>query len=99
MDKIQTILDQVKDYSLNELSELVYQLKDIQSNKYRDTYKNINVYNGSGNITDKIHRDTNLQCYHVSSNIGGVGTNVIMIPLDRYTEELEKELIDKYTNV
>ena len=100
MDKVQNILDQVKDYSLNELSELIYRLKDIYRDKYRGTYRTIDIYNMSCNIVDRIKSETGYSCYYLPAERSGcIGTNVIEVPLDKYTEDLEKELIDKYTNV
>jgi hypothetical protein len=96
---IQTIVNEFSNLSLDDMDNVIELLKDIRNNKINDTFTLVHVYNSSGNISDRIKRDTNFYVFHKPSTIGGIGTNIIFIPNSKYTDDLRDELVSKYNNV
>lgn len=60
-------------------------------------YKVVKVYPGIRKV-EMIESETGFDCFHAPCEgySAGRGTHNIVIPIEVYTEELEKELIKKY---
>lgn len=84
------------DLSLDELENFIMELISLRNKKYNELFKTIKIYPGR-RIEGKIKEETGYYCYHVpATGSAGRGTHIIVIPREKYTEELEKELIEKY---
>jgi len=92
------IVEVLKQLSLSDMNYVLDHLKSIAHDKFYATYRVVNVYSGQVNISDRIFKETGFQCYHEPSDLSaGRGTNVICIPHEKYSKELEKELLNKYS--
>lgn len=97
MNKVaKEILQQCDALSLCDIDELYNELRKLWWKKYNAKYKRICIYPGA-DITEKIKIETGFNCHHESCGYSmGRGTHVIEIPIEQYTEELEKKLKDDY---
>lgn len=91
-------LENYKNLTLDELNNLIGHLKDLYSSKFYETYTVVEICNYKGNISHKIQEETGFECNH-SGKTGYVGYNRILIPKEKFTEKLKRELEDKYDNV
>lgn len=91
------VINKCKKLSVDEISYIIEQLQYLQRDKFESLYKTINIYPGEI-IVDKIKKETGFECYHESCKgySMGRGTHVIVIPIEKYTDDLKKELIEKY---
>lgn len=97
---IKVIYDSCKDLSLKDLDILVDILRSKYSSDLHTKYLVVEVFNYDGNISSTIQKETGLECFHKPSfNYGGIGTNIVLVPKDKNTTRLEKEIIEKYTNI
>jgi hypothetical protein len=94
---VKELISQIETLSLEEISTLIESAKDIYTQKYNSQYKKVYIYPGEY-IVDKIIKETGFHCYHVKPRDYslGRGTHVIVIPIEKYSEELKEELIKKY---
>ena len=83
--------------SITDLDILIEELQHIKKKKYDYTYKEVLVY-PPNKITEQIKKETGFYCYYVpcENNYSGRGTHVIVIPKEKYSKELQKELELKY---
>jgi len=95
--KEENILKLYKKKSLKEINSLCTDLKHIYWEKYHSMYKEIHLYPGS-NMTKEISDATGFECIHrpCEGYSAGRGTHVVIVPTDKYTEELRKSIVDKY---
>lgn len=91
------ILEQCKELSLSEIEELRYDLLLMYRDKFNSLYKTVEIYPGE-RIEEKIKKETGFDCYHkpCEGYSMGRGTHVIVIPIEKYSYDLKKELILKY---
>lgn len=91
----------------NRLSELTVEIEKVKlhlqnlrieyDNHFNELYKTIKVYPGK-NIVPKIKIETGFHCYHEPSQYGR-GTHVIVIPYNKFSEELKKQLHETYDDL
>ena len=83
--------------SITDLDILIEELQYIRNEKYNYTYKEVLIY-PPNKIVEQIKEETGFYCYHVpcENNYSGRGTHVIVIPKEKYSKKLEKELQIKY---
>lgn len=95
------ILLEFSKLSLEEQDRVIEEMWTITRTLYWETYTHVEIFNKSGNISSTIKEETGFDCYWRSNKAGTgyIGTNVIVIPKEKYSEELEKELLIKYDNV
>jgi hypothetical protein len=96
---MKTILEDFKNLSLTDMNICISKLTEIRNTIYEEKFRILDIYNRDGNIAEKIHEETGLSCYHVSAGAGNIGTNKIIIPVDKYGKEFCEELISKYDNI
>lgn len=96
--KIKVIVKSIKRLSLEEVTKLKEEIQQIEIEKFNDVYVVIKIFNVNGNISKKIKDETTFETYYKFNyyDEGTVGTNVVLIPKERYSEKFEKELLDKY---
>ena len=84
--------------SITELRQLSKDINHLANEKFNCAFEVVKVYSSTGNISEKISKETGFQCMHTRPEgySMGRGTNNIIIPKEVYTEELRKELISKY---
>lgn len=84
-------------FSISELDYIRDELEYIRNEKFDSTYKTVKVFPGS-KLVEKIIEETGFYCYHrpCEGYSMGRGTHVIVIPIEKYSEELEQQLIKKY---
>lgn len=90
--------DKFDQFSVQEQRELILWFKEMQSEKYRKEYKEIEIHSYQGNITKEI-KEAYPQfsvVHRISGNQPGIGTNVIVVPVDVYTEGLKKAAKQKF---
>ena len=94
------ILEQCKGLSLSEIEELRYDLLIMYRDKFDSLYKTVEIYPGE-RIEEKIKKETGFNCYHKSceGNPLGRGTHVIVIPIEKYSNDLKNKLISKYDSI
>ena len=94
---INNILELCKELSHNELYDLILSLKELHKKKYKDVFVEIRIHPGEYIVTTII-KETGFYCYHEKAidNPMGRGTHIIAVPKEKYTNELKKELINKY---
>jgi hypothetical protein len=83
--------------SIIELDGLIDKLRAIRNQKFNEQFVEIEIHPGHYQV-ENIMRETGFHSYHkpcVRETMGR-GTTYIVIPKDKYSEELEKELIEKY---
>ena len=85
--------------SLDEISELRNDLRNIHSNKFHDSYVVVEVHNSAGNISSRIEAETKFECRHSIMHTGTIGTNNILIPRELYNDSIREDLISRYSNV
>lgn len=92
----QEIVTICENKSLKEINNLIGLLKDLYHKKYYDTYVIIRIYPGF-NKTIEIQKETGFNCYIIPSDTdAGRGTHIIEIPKEKWTRELQNELVIKY---
>ncbi len=93
----QEILSQCKNLSLEDIDYLIGQLRDLYSERFNSVFKVVKVYPES-NIVERIKTETGFHCYHkpYKECDGCRGTHIIVIPIEKYSVELERELISRY---
>jgi hypothetical protein len=91
------ILKQCEELSLADIDELRYELLILYRDKYEALYKTVDIYPGE-RIEEKIKKETGFHCYHrpCENNSMGRGTHVIVIPIEKYSDDLENQLKSKY---
>lgn len=91
------IIQYCTNFSISELDYIRDELRYLRNEKFDNTYKVVEVFPGT-RLVEKIKKETGFHCYHKPSEgySMGRGTHVIVIPIEKYSEELEKELIEKY---
>ena len=94
---VNEIIKQCSDLSLTEIEALRYELLILYIDKFESMYKTVKIYPGEI-IVEKIKKETGFHCYHekVDSYSMGRGTHVIVIPIEKYSDDLKNELISKY---
>ena len=94
------ILELCEELSLSEIEELRYDLLIMYQDKFNSLYKTVEIYPGE-RIDEKIKKETGFHCYHKSCEgySMGRGTHVIVIPIEKYSDDLKNELISKYDDV
>lgn len=97
MENINNILEQCKDLSLQEIYRLREELSFMYRDKFEASYRTIHVYPGE-RLVEKIKEETGFHCYHKPSEgySSGRGTHVIVVPIEKYTDQLVQELTEKY---
>jgi len=98
MTKLKALQELCSDLSLNEISDFRAYLYDLYQAKYNFLYKEVVIHPGE-RIEEKITKETGFKCFHkvpMQEYFAGRGRHVIVIPKEQYTEELEKELKNKY---
>ena len=93
------ILEQCKELSLSEIEALRYDLLIMYQDKFDSLYKTVEIYPGE-RIEEKIKKETGFHCYHKSCEGYSMGrvTHVIVIPIEKYSNDLKNELISKYND-
>ena len=92
-------LEQFESLSINELDYFIGRLQDIRNDKFHKQYKVVTVVNSNGNISNTIKNESGFQTKHypvVQTLTSYCGHNDIYIPIDKYTKELEQQLIKNY---
>ena len=94
------ILELCEELSLSEIEELRYDLLLMYQDKFNSLYKTVEVYPGE-RIEEKIKKETGFHCYRkpCEGYSMGRGTHVIVIPIEKYSDDLKNELISKYDDV
>jgi hypothetical protein len=97
--KSSRILKECSKFSINELTSLIHELENIHSKIYWDTYTEVYVYPKS-NIAKQITKETGFKCrYYYTDYPTEKNLHIISIPLEKYSKQLEKELIEKYGKI
>lgn len=96
----ESLLKQCEGATLKELDEIISELKIQRRDLFNSMYKIVEVFPGV-RIEDKIEKETGFACYHkpVEGYTMGRGTHCIVIPVEQYTEELKKKLVETYDNL
>ena len=96
---IEEIYSNCLDLSISELDNLKDKLQWLRNEKFNNTYKVVEIYPGE-RIEEKIKKETGFHCYHKSCEgySMGRGTHVIVIPIEKYSNDLKNELISKYND-
>ena len=91
------ILKMCSGLTLSEIQELRTYLADLYREKFENTYKTVRIHPGE-RIEEKIKKETGFHCYHekADSSSMGRGIHVIVIPIEKYSDNLKNELISKY---
>jgi hypothetical protein len=91
------ILKKCSDLSLSEIQNLRDDLAELYREKFNITYKTVRIYPGK-RIEEKIKEETGFYCYHekADSYSMGRGTHVIVIPIEKYSDDLKNDLVSKY---
>jgi len=80
--------------SIGNLDLLIDELKRIRNRKFNETYKTVKVYPGR-RLETTIQNETGFYCYFVPHEYGR-GTHIIVIPIKKWSEKLQNELLEKY---
>ena len=83
---------------LKEIEEIKKEL-DLYLYSKEQKYRTVPIINRNGNISHTIQKETGFECFHkypVQEMTASRGTNYIKIPAEKYTLQLEEELIEKY---
>lgn len=82
--------------TISELDTLRDKLKDLRNEKFNNTYKVVEIYPGE-RIESKVTEETGFYCYYrpCEGYSMGRGTHYIVIPIEKYSDSLKKELIEK----
>ena len=91
------ILKQCEELSLVDIDALRYELLILYRGKFEALYKNVEVYPGE-RIEEKIKKETGFHCYRkpCEGYSMGRGTHVIVIPIEKYSDDLKNQLKSKY---
>lgn len=92
------LLKEIKNLPLLDVKYLRDWCKEIYRDKYNETYETIRIHPGE-RIEELISKETGFYCYHEpcqSIYSAGRGTHIIVIPKEKFTEELKEELVKKY---
>ena len=94
---VNEIIKQCSDLSLTEIEALRYELLILYRDKFESMYKTVEIYTGE-RIEEKIKKETGFPCYHkpCEGYSMGRGTHVIVIPIEKYSDDLKTELKSKY---
>ena len=94
---IEEIYSNCLDLSISELDNLKDKLQWLRNEKFNNTYKVVEIYPGE-RIESKVTEATGFYYYHKHSKgySMGRGTHYIVIPIEKYSDSLNKELIEKY---
>ena len=94
---VNEIIKQCSDLSLAEIEALRYELLILYRDKFESMYKTVEIYPGK-RIEEKIKKETGFHCYHkpCEGYSMGRGTHVIVIPIEKYSDDLKTELKSKY---
>jgi len=95
VDLLEFQVSKMTDEELEELKRCISDEKDKR-------YIQVSIYNIEGNIASNIQKETGFKCYHEYAQqeyTAGIGTNYINIPVNKFSEKLEKKLISKYNNI
>ena len=94
---VNEIIKQCSDLSLTEIEALRYELLILYRDKFESMYKTVETYPGEI-IEEKIKKETGFRCYHkpCEGYSMGRGTHVIVIPIEKYSDDLKTELKSKY---
>lgn len=93
------ILNKLETLSISELDKVVEEAKNWRWEKFHAKYKVVEVHDYNGNISRKIKDETNFSTQYSQEIENTIGTNHIIIPIEKYSKELEEELILKYNCV
>jgi len=91
------IFEMCKGLSLSDIMSLREELRDLYREKFDSMYKTVRIHPGE-RIEEKIKAETGFHCYHepAPGYSMGRGTHVIVIPIDKWSEDLKNSLIAKY---
>ena len=94
---VNEIIKQCSDLSLTEIEALRYKLLILYRDKFESMYKTVEIYPGE-RIEEKIKKETGFHCYYkpCEGYSMGRGTHVIVIPIEKYSDDLKTELKSKY---
>ena len=94
---IEEIYNNCLELTISELDNLKDKLKDLRNEKFNNIYKIVEIYPGE-RIESKIIEETGFYCYYspCEGYSMGRGTHYIVIPIEKYSDSLKKELIEKY---
>lgn len=94
----QQLVEVILRKDLKEIEEIKKEL-DLYLYSKEPKYRTIPIITGDGNIAYTIQKETGFDCFHkypVQEMTACRGTNYIKIPVEKYTEELENKLKNKY---
>lgn len=95
------ITEEFSKLTLEEQRVALVEMTNIKNTLYWETYEHVDIFNSKGNISQTIQEETGFNCYWRQSELGAgyIGTNVIVIPKEKITEQLKQELKLKYNNL
>lgn len=88
-----------KELSLEDMQDIMHDLKTIKSNKYHSMFKVVNIISDKGNITDEIWEKYKLSAIWkcpTQKMEHCCGTNLIEIPVERLEEPEIIKLLKDY---
>lgn len=81
--------------TLDEIDSVIDQLKDLYNEKFNQQFRTIKFSNYNGNVCYKIKKDFGFEGTW-SGNSGNIGRITVVVPIEKYTVELEEDIRKEY---
>jgi hypothetical protein len=82
--------------SLYEQKQLLMELTDIHKLKFDSVLKEVLIYSSLKDISKKIKDETGFDCRWIYDSDHSIGTNVITVPKEMWSMDLEIKLKKRY---